>query len=102
MNTPADPQVRRGRSSGRLGAIAAYAGPVALVVAAIAAYLVPRPVTRWLGMHAEPPVVPDDLDNIVRILAVMIAMFGVFLAAIVVLVRWNRRRRAMTDAARHL
>ncbi len=90
MSTPA---ARESRPTSLAGRIAAYAVPALLVVAAVAAYAVPRPVTRWLGLQADPPVIPDDLDNIVRILAVLLAFIGFALAALVALVRWSRGRR---------
>ncbi len=96
---PPESPARARRSAGIAGAIGAYALPVLILVAAVAAYLVPRPVTEWLGMNPTPPQVPDDMDNIIRLLAVPIAFFGLVLLAAVSVVRSLRSRRARAAAA---
>jgi hypothetical protein len=80
------------------GAIGAYLLPVSIMVVAVAAYLFPRPVTRWFGMTATPPQVPDDIDNIIRLLAVPIAFLGLLLLAVVSVTRSVRARRARAAA----
>jgi hypothetical protein len=99
MTTPPDSPVRTRRSSSVASAIGAYALPVLIMVAAVAAYLVPRPVTEWFGMNPTPPQVPDDMDNIIRLLAVPIAFLGLVLLAVVAVVRSVKMRRTQAAAA---
>ncbi len=81
-----------------VSAIGAYFLPVLLMVAAVVAYLVPRPVTEWMGMTPTPPQVPDDMDNIVRLIAVPIGFFALLLLAAVSVIRSLRARRAQAAA----
>ncbi len=91
-----DSQIRAQRSTGAIGA---YLAPVFLVALASAAYLFPRPVTGWLGLTPTPPQVPDDMDNIVRLLAVAVGFVGLLLFVVVLLARASRRARTPTVTA---
>ncbi len=93
-----DSPVRAQRSSSIAGAIGAYFLPVLIMVVAVAAYLVPRPVTHWLGMNPTPPQVADDMDNIIRLLAVPIGFLGLLLLAAVSVFRSVRARRTRLPA----
>jgi hypothetical protein len=78
----------------RHGGIGAYVLPVLIMVAAAAAYLVPRPVTEWFGMEPTPPQVADDMDNIIRLIAVPVGFLGLMLVVFVSVVRSGKARRA--------
>ena len=74
--------------------IGAYILPILILAAAAAAYLFPRPVTEWFGMEPTPPQVADDMDNIIRLIAVPVGVVGLALVAVVSMVRSARARRA--------
>ena len=76
------------------GGIGAYILPILILAAAAAAYLFPRPVTEWFGMEPTPPQVADDMDNVIRLIAVPVGFLGLLLLATVSIVRSSRARRA--------
>jgi len=82
------------RSRPGVGAIGAYFLPVLILASAAAAYLVPRPVTEWFGMEPTPPQVADDMDNIIRLIAVPVGFLGLLLLAVVSVRRSVKARRA--------
>ena len=99
MVTPPESPAPARRPASIAGAIGAFGLPVLIVVAAMAAYLVPRPVTEWFGMDPTPPQVPDDMDNIIRLVSVPIAFLGFVLLVVVAVVRGVRARRAVASAS---
>jgi Na+-driven multidrug efflux pump len=83
----------------RQGGIGAYILPILILAAAAAAYLFPRPVTEWFGMEPTPPQVADDMDNIIRLIAVPVGFLGLLLLAFVSIRRSAKSRRAGPEAA---
>ena len=74
--------------------IGAYILPILILAAAAGAYLVPRPVTEWFGMEPTPPQVADDMDNIIRLIAVPVGFLGLLLLAFVSIRNSAKARRA--------
>jgi hypothetical protein len=87
MATPPE-ETRRPRGIG------AYILPVLILAASAASYLFPRPVTEWFGMEPTPPQVADDMDNIIRLIAVPAGFLGLMLLVFVSIRRSAKSRRA--------